>query len=1113
MIPTMEQLLLLYFGKTPDGYVRVTGISVVGNYYQDTSVTFTCSADIIGQVGNVGITWKLKNAVINPTTASRWRTETLPDDPQYPGRRQYQLKVNPMHTGDTGNISCHISDGRLQSDWTIDVAVIGKPIVTISPMTTTVHQGDSINIVCQVVETYGTPSSITWHKNGESFNGGPDEIIDRANFTYHVLKISNIQTSISYSCLGVNVAGTGKQATTTITVIQSGISYKYCPTDIDLYGKRWNGTIGDTEVIVPCTGDKTGTVSRFCMKDGIWEDPDYSRCVRIDLQEVNEQSDNLKNGVEVADVDNILQTMTTLTSDNYGELTSGDLEVSSSTLDNVADHASERTDSLVVDQLDEFVSCCDNLLNEKYKPRWEQLRQQNLVGISRVVKAVTTYSKAYTHVDNSVFTKLVQKDNIIVQVGKVQNKDVIFPDTSQSLPSWVTQSTTKIKLNKATLGSQQPIGYSSTYYRNISDLFHQYLLVDGGVRLVNSSYDVNSVVIDFSIEPAPSKLNSPLIAEFDPICAFWDFSVLNTPNGAWSTVGARLVKITDLAATCEYDHTTNFAVLMSPGKTPPADILALSIISAVGCAISLLFLLVTVIIYIVFWRYLKSDRSTILVNLCVALILSYTLFLVGVTQTENKDLCTGMAVLLHYIFLVDFLLMLAEGIEVAFCVLYVFSTRSRVHWLIPVCWIIPVIIVAISMGATKLEGYGNSKFCWLTLESGLLWAFIGPALLVVLINLIILILVLKTMFSSHSMLTKTAKQQAKAGMRSICVILPLFGVTWVLGVFSVNEDLVVFQYLFAIFNSLQGVFIFLFHCFFNRQVRESIQHSRRRKRSTHIDLSKSTSQSSKTKNLTRESSENIHNNFDEDLKNSKNPFLQADNQVQQIVDKFKKTDHDGKEYNLHKEAGINIDDIKITNIMREAEIKDSRELGSSARHSASGSEKRKSDRSSAEKSSYGSHEGLKYKASSSSSRTVTTATTRSTDLDPRHSNRSSDLRHSSRSEEDYEPGPSHKKGGSHWGKTKQKVPSKKQSSRDDERIHEKSRHKRGRHHDRSEMYEVDYYDNPAHQSHHRSMDDVHMQYMGYPQQPFVRTYDPLRTPHGYHRPDVPWYEVRRNDYC
>jgi hypothetical protein len=35
-------------------------------------------------------------------------------------------------------------------------------------------------------------------------------------------------------------------------------------------------------------------------------------------------------------------------------------------------------------------------------------------------------------------------------------------------------------------------------------------------------------------------------------------------------------------------------------------------------------------------RLVKSDRSTILVNLCIALILSYTLFLIGVNRTENK---------------------------------------------------------------------------------------------------------------------------------------------------------------------------------------------------------------------------------------------------------------------------------------------------------------------------------------------------------------------------------------------------------------------------------------------------------------------------------------------
>jgi len=43
----------------------------------------------------------------------------------------------------------------------------------------------------------------------------------------------------------------------------------------------------------------------------------------------------------------------------------------------------------------------------------------------------------------------------------------------------------------------------------------------------------------------------------------------------------------------------------------------------------------------------------------------------------------------------------------------------------------------------------------------------------------------------------------RAEIVNICVLLPLFGLTWVLGIFSVDDDSVVFQYLFAILNSLQ----------------------------------------------------------------------------------------------------------------------------------------------------------------------------------------------------------------------------------------------------------------------------------------------------------------------
>jgi len=48
--------------------------------------------------------------------------------------------------------------------------------------------------------------------------------------------------------------------------------------------------------------------------------------------------------------------------------------------------------------------------------------------------------------------------------------------------------------------------------------------------------------------------------------------------------------------------------------------------------------------------------------------------------------CTVIAALLHYIFLVVFLLMLAEGIQVAYTVIVVFNTRSKTRILLTLAW-------------------------------------------------------------------------------------------------------------------------------------------------------------------------------------------------------------------------------------------------------------------------------------------------------------------------------------------------------------------------------------------------------------------------------------------
>ena len=43
----------------------------------------------------------------------------------------------------------------------------------------------------------------------------------------------------------------------------------------------------------------------------------------------------------------------------------------------------------------------------------------------------------------------------------------------------------------------------------------------------------------------------------------------------------------------------------------------------------------------------------------------------------------------------------------------------------------PAVIVAISLGATQAVGYGSSEACWLDVKSGVVWAFIGPAILII----------------------------------------------------------------------------------------------------------------------------------------------------------------------------------------------------------------------------------------------------------------------------------------------------------------------------------------------------------------------------------------------
>ena len=64
----------------------------------------------------------------------------------------------------------------------------------------------------------------------------------------------------------------------------------------------------------------------------------------------------------------------------------------------------------------------------------------------------------------------------------------------------------------------------------------------------------------------------------------------------------------------------------------------------------------------------------------------------------------------------------------------------------------------------------------------------------------------------------TTLRNAKVVLKSSAILLPILGLTWLFGLLVFDRDTIVFKYLFAICNSLQGMMIFLFHVVINRKV-------------------------------------------------------------------------------------------------------------------------------------------------------------------------------------------------------------------------------------------------------------------------------------------------------
>ncbi|CAO2607776.1 Adhesion G protein-coupled receptor B3 [Lemmus lemmus] len=249
-----------------------------------------------------------------------------------------------------------------------------------------------------------------------------------------------------------------------------------------------------------------------------------------------------------------------------------------------------------------------------------------------------------------------------------------------------------------------------------------------------------------------------------------------------------------------------------------------SVTLIVGSGLSCLALITLAVVYAVLWRYIRSERSIILINFCLSIISSNILILVGQTQTHNKSICTTTTAFLHFFFLASFCWVLTEAWQSYMAVTGKIRTRLIRKRFLCLGWGLPALVVATSVGFTRTKGYGTDHYCWLSLEGGLLYAFVGPAAAVVLVNMVIGILVFNKLVSRDGILDKKLKHRAGASLWSSCVVLPLLALTWMSAVLAMTDKRsILFQILFAVFDSLQGFVIVMVHCILRREVQDAFR--------------------------------------------------------------------------------------------------------------------------------------------------------------------------------------------------------------------------------------------------------------------------------------------------
>ncbi|XP_008289452.1 probable G-protein coupled receptor 113 [Stegastes partitus] len=724
--------------------------------------------------------------------------------------KQTTIKLTGVSEIWKGNYTCkyyYQRDGFTilhKASATLDVCLLPNIHVSTEPPFPRCKPGDDFVKAaarCEIRKS-SEPYNVTWTGDVLSSNENNETGVFTAET---IVSCTNSSEPAELVCTFKNRCDQQKPASVSIYVIYA--NEKFCKAE-----GEWPETKPGFTAELKCK-DAAGLRRRKCKSDGNWE-AEILNCVNLNL------ADNLENA-QIADsgrgnldknAADVFSSFKNSTNNTEAINSFANMNTSVSVLSTLNEKLKKIMEESVTN---DFLESSSNLLEISLEEIWNTSTSETSL----------TLAEEYL----SSVEQLIEKANV-TKDSKKPNVEVVTCSDEDSCTNSVFN--VNVTLKSSGNGTVKTTGFRQLerylpYENQSSEVTPNSIVVS---TTTDRNKDQVTITIDF-------QLTNTRPRHVQIQCVSWD-----SQSRRWSPDGCEWAGPAN-EGRCTCKHLSSFAILMS---RYPIEVYGLTQITYVGLSVSVMSLIIGLMIELVVWGdVVKTNtlhlRHTAHVNISLCLLVADCCFL---ASTKPKDVstiwCKTVTVLKHFCYLSMFFWMLCLSTTLLHQALYLFHQVSRTNYLrfsfilgyaCP-CLIVFVTFLTYRAGAEQV--YYSRDTCWLIyvgLMEGSIHTFIIPVGIIIFINIFsMLVVIMKLLYHQENMEKSHNKEKAaaKTVLRSVVLLTPIFGVTWIFGFAVLYLDLTsgtiayLVNYAFTLTNAFQGLFILLTTCLGDKMTRDAL---------------------------------------------------------------------------------------------------------------------------------------------------------------------------------------------------------------------------------------------------------------------------------------------------